>query len=138
MPRKPQRPKTRRLGSQLDPEMVSWIRWHGTLGGQRKISEEAARAYWRTHREDILKLLIEEAREKGWPAVRPEFFWQDLKCGDYRRKRIGTDHYYGCMQKDRRTIPIIHEARYETNFAFLKRLGLLEPWELEAGESKKR
>lgn len=85
--------------------------------------------FWKTHRETILARYLEENRRKGLPGRRPDYFWQEI---NEARLKIGEEKYWPPWgptgpPKEPKIIDVM-----ESDFNFLSRLGLLEPWELEA------
>ncbi len=97
-------------------------------------SEVQLLALWRQHREAILTRYSEENRKRGkWFAGRrPWFFWEhdchaprltvtDLSPADREMKRWGHSNPY-----------VFRFDGTEADLPYLKRLGLLEPWEIEA------
>lgn len=94
-------------------------------------SEEELKIFWLRHREAILKRNLEENRARGWKAERPWYFWKvdmvepRLKTppGEFEANKV-WDHQKGKYDW------------VESDFEYLKRLNLLEDWELEQGEKK--
>ena len=70
-------------------------------------------------------------RKKGQPFQRPQEYFDELEA-KHPRKRTGWDEWYepqtaagpGKLRKD----PV-----FESNEVYLRRLGLLESWEIENG-----
>jgi hypothetical protein len=90
-------------------------------------SEEELRMFWEKHRQAILERYMNEMRAKGWIANRPWYFWKV----DMVESRLKTPP----GEFDAQKVWDHHRNIYnwvETDFAYLKRLGLLEPWELES------
>ena len=71
-------------------------------------TEEELKAFWNKHRHAIIERYLEEERLRGHKGSRPWAFWQ----WDQTEPRL----------------PL------ETDYAYLKRLGLLESWEIEKSE----
>jgi hypothetical protein len=83
-------------------------------------------AVWRQHRAAILERYLAEHRARGWPGCRPDYFWGELTeprrttaPGKYPSQRVWDRqrHVYDWVEDD---------------LEYLRRLGLLEPWELAA------
>lgn len=89
-------------------------------------SEEELKFFWDKHRGAIMERYLAENRKKGWEANRPWYFWKvdavepRLKTppGEFDAQRV-WDH-------QRKVYDWV-----ETDFDFLKRLNLLEDWELK-------
>ena len=91
-------------------------------------SEEELRAFWNAHRKTIMERYSEENRRKGkgWEANRPWYFWK-VDAVEPRLKTPPGD-FEACKVWDH------HRNIYswvETDFAYLKRLNLLQDWELK-------
>jgi len=92
-------------------------------------SQDELRTFWHTHREAILSRFSEENRAKGpgWAGIRPWPFWEL----EDRAPRLKTAPKEFDSQKvwdrQRRVYDWI-----EMDLPYLKRLGLLELWEIEA------
>lgn len=52
------------------------------------------------------------------------------------RRKTGKEGYFKPWTKDGPDLKEYFEPIYETDFQYLKRLGLLEPWEMEAKKGK--
>ena len=134
MPQRPKKAIERRTGTGLTESALSWFWWGGTIPnawGQGKTPEEI-RAFWRKHRREILTLFIEKNRLRGGhPGHRPEQFWEELEAQEPRRK-TGREKWIGPVRIGGGIRTIVDDV-FETDFEYLKRLDLLEKWEL-AGE----
>jgi hypothetical protein len=82
-------------------------------------------AFWNKHRQAIMDRYLADMRRRGWAGHRPDHFWSDLK---EPRLKTGTREYYKTWPDREKYIADV----FETDYEFLKRLGLLEPWELES------
>ena len=87
-------------------------------------------AEWKKHRAAILARYVAELREKGpaWAGKRPQIYFDELEA-KHPRRRVGTGKYWGPWAnggppKEETRYPI-----YESDLAYLARLGLLEEWE---------
>ncbi|MCX5839411.1 MAG: hypothetical protein NTW71_12995 [Deltaproteobacteria bacterium] len=82
--------------------------------------------FWKAHRTEILQRYSEENRRKGpgWEGRRPDFFWKELtEPRLHVDLTLRDDELYDTMK-------VRHDG-LEADFAYLKRLNLLEPWEKE-------
>jgi hypothetical protein len=86
-------------------------------------SEMAIEDFWKNHRDFIMERYLEENRKRAWVGRRPDFFWRDLT---EPRLKTGTREYYKPYPDTKKYIADV----FETDFEFLKRLNLLEPWEI--------
>ena len=92
-------------------------------------TEGELKAFWKAHREAILDRYFEEIRLKGpgWHGCRPWPYWKwDMTAP---RLLVPEDMRFGPngLYDYRKANP----DGLEGDYAFLKRLGLLEEWELE-------
>jgi hypothetical protein len=90
-------------------------------------------AFWKAHREAIMSRFLKDLRLKGvgWEGNRPDFFWREIK---EKRRKTGTREYFkpwGDREKHYADV-------FETDFEFLKRLNLLESWELNAHKGQQK
>jgi len=94
------------------------------------MTDEEVKAIWKKYRKAVLERDLEQNREMKLPGERPWPVWQ-WEITEKRRK-AGTTTYIGPVNgtKSRE----ITEDVYETNFELLKRLNMLEDWELELGD----
>lgn len=91
-------------------------------------TEKDLKAFWKDHREAILDRYFEESRLKGpgWYGCRPWSYWK----WDVTKPRLPVD--MSSWPENKLYDPrIIGSNGLEADHAFLKRLGLLEGWELE-------
>jgi hypothetical protein len=86
------------------------------------------RGLWRRHRSAIMARYMAENRAKGpgWEGIRPDMFWEELE--EPRRKTAPGEFSSQKVWDHQRRV---HDW-VETDLAYLRRLGLLEPWELAA------
>ena len=130
--------RSRRTRTRIGPEGLSnqayvYYKWSGTIGNgfsDGKTQEEILE-FWREHRDEIMKLYLEDLKKKGagWESMRPRFYFNELEEKRPRRK-TGKKKWIGPVRSDDGDRTIIDD-KFETDFQYLKRLGLLEPWELE-------
>jgi hypothetical protein len=131
--------RTRRTRGRIGADGLSehayiFFKWSGTLSNgfaDGKTKDEIL-AFWREHREAILSRYLVDMRQKGpgWAGKRPLFYFFELEMKKPRRK-TGTKQWIGPVRSDGKDRTIIDDV-FETDFQYLKRLGLLEPWEVEA------
>lgn len=134
MPTNRTREKRTRAG---DNDIQSWLRWHTTILlfvspiGRMKSpwTGESSLAFWRKHRKIIIAAYLEQNREKNRPFQRPDIFFGELEEKHPRRK-TGTIKWIGPVRSDGGDRTRIDDI-FETDYQYLKRLGLLEPWEKE-------
>lgn len=88
-------------------------------------TKEELKAFWKKHREAILERYFSDRRHAG---QRPWPFWE-WEMPEERRK-VGTQEYWGCWGKDGPPKKAKILDVFESDEAYLKRLGLLEEWEL--------
>lgn len=138
MPRKPRTPKLRRTFSGVSEEVLSFFWWGGTISNEwaKGKTFEEEWAFWQEHRGEILNWYIAKVRRLGWdPGRRPSFFWYELEP-QHKRRRRGWHTWIGPMRADGGD-RIIKEPKFESNYQYLKRLGLLEGWEIESGPPRR-
>jgi len=129
--------RPRKSTESVSPEALSYFRWNGTLSNTWAAGKSKAEilAFWKAHRAEILEWYIEQNR-KGEAGRRPCIFGDELEEQGYKRRRTGTTKWIGPVRADGgdRTL---REPRYESDLAFLRRLGEPEEnWELE-GKSQR-
>ena len=90
------------------------------------LSKAELQTIWRTHRAAILSRYMAEHRDRGWPGCRPDMFWEELT-----EPRLATPEreYESRRVWDRRRRVF---DWCETDIEYLRRLTLLEEWELAA------
>lgn len=90
-------------------------------------TENELKAFWKKHRALILDRYLKEMRLKGWKGSRPWPVWEF----DLTEQRLRTEPKEFDSQRvwDRQRGVF---DWVETDFEYLERLGLLEPWEIEA------
>jgi hypothetical protein len=95
-------------------------------------SEEELKAFWMKHRKAILERYSERNRlkGKGWEGCRPRYFWAELT-----EPRLPVD--MTLVDNELWNLKKVGFDGLEADYAYLKRLGLLEPWELEAENADK-
>ena len=88
--------------------------------------------FWFSHRAALLARFLEENRAKGpgWGGLRPWPFWE-LEPRAPRRKTAPKEYESQKVWDRRRRC----YAWVERDIEYLRRLGLLEPWELAATTS---
>lgn len=122
----------------LTNEAYIYFKWSGTIanGFSDGKTKEEILTFWREYREAILSRYLEDMRLKGpgWEGRRPRFYFDEMEVKKPRRK-TGTHKWIGPCRIDGGDRTIIDDV-YETDFQYLKRLGLLEPWELAAAPVK--
>ena len=136
MPLRPKMKIERRTDSGLTEGALSFFWWGGTLGvGQgyewRKGKTEAeVLEFWKKHRTGILTCFIEKCLQRKMdPGRRPDQFWNELEEKTPRRK-IGTEKWTGPIRPDGGSREETEDI-FETDYQFLKRLDLLQGWELD-------
>ena len=130
--------RTPKGGQRVTDAAMSYFSWGGVLGcgpGKDWADErtpEEIDAFWKEHRDEIMSRYMAEQKRRGWVAERPPAFWDEIES---KRRRRGVEKWIGPVRADGgdRTMT---EPKYESDFAFLKRLNLLEPWELELGKKR--
>ena len=127
--------KTRgRIGADgLSNDAFVFFKWHGTISNgfsDGKTPDEIL-AFWREHRVEILARYLAENRLRGRAGMRPSFYFEELERKQPRRK-TGKEKWIGPVRIGGGDRTIIDDV-FETDFQYLKRLDLLEKWEL-AGE----
>lgn len=124
-----------RIGSDgLSHDAYIFFKWNGTLSngfGDVKTEKEILE-FWKEHRDVILSRYMEEMKLTGPDGAgrRPSFYFDELELKKPRRK-TGKEKWIGPCRKDGGDQTIIDDV-FETDFQYLKRLGLLEPWEVAA------
>lgn len=86
-------------------------------------TKEEIRAFWKKNRAAIMAAYLEKNKEKKLKGDRPWPFWE-WEAPEPRRK-IGKRSYYTPYPDQKEYYADV----YEDDFDYLKRLGLLEPWE---------
>lgn len=80
-----------------------------------------------------MEQLLAQRKPQYFAGTRPDFFWADLERAGHTRQQTGTSTYPDTWpRKAWLTAPV-----FESDWQFLARLGLLEPWEREAGDPGK-
>lgn len=93
---------------------------------ERGKTEEELKAFWLKHRAAIMDRYMEEKRARGHAGERPAWFWSDLKEPRlYINVKLADNELWNSKAK------IVEPSGREADYAYLKRLGLLEAWELE-------
>lgn len=97
-------------------------------------SEAELRRLWTKHRAAVMARYSAECRQKGpgWAGERPWPFW---KWEDREPRRPTPPREFSSQKvwdRQRRMYDWV-----ETDWEYLRRLGLLEPWELDAGDPDK-
>lgn len=137
MPTNRTRTKRRRGGLEgVTDAVISYFWWEGTLHagpgyawGLSHTSREILEFY-NHHKDEILAAYIERNRERrGEPGKRPFLFWLEI---DEPRRVIGKMPYFKPCGKDGPDMTQYFQDVFESDFDFLKRLGLLLGWEKEA------
>jgi hypothetical protein len=84
-------------------------------------------SFWQKHREAIMQRYMSELQARGplSAGVRPSYYWAEIKKP---RLKTGT-RQHGRPWPDRN---LYVEDVYETDLQYLRRLNLLQDWELEA------
>jgi len=99
---------------------------------EKQTTPEQRPADWEKLKGAILERCLQEAKEKGDPGHRPAYFWDHTK---EPRLIEGSHKWYSPAPGGFKEVisPI-----WETDFAYLKRLGLLDPWELRLPDPERR
>lgn len=131
MPRKPR--KTRSI-IRRGQDIQSWVRYRTTVLRYVQCikspwTDEEALSFWTANRGEIMREYLDTMRKKGQPFQRPQEYFDELEA-KHPRRRTGWDEWYepqtaagpGKLRKD----PV-----FETNEEYLRRLGLLESWEID-------
>jgi hypothetical protein len=92
-------------------------------------------AFWKAHHKEIMATYLEQNRERNRPFQRPRQYWGELAQKSPRLK-IGTHEWWGAKYSPEPPQLNISDI-YESNYEYLKRLGLLEAWEMEAKNAHK-
>ncbi len=109
----------------------SSLKWWGTLDSLDLITDEAElKKLWRRHRKAFMQQWSERMQQDGIPAKRPWGWWL-IEARDLRL-RITDDADLEPGVPPAEYLPADVADHYESNAAYLYRLGLLEPWEIEA------
>jgi hypothetical protein len=106
----------------------TWILLDGMDDGYKARRTEAEhREFWKEHREAIMARYLEEIKSKGpgWYGCRP---WPFFKW-DVTEPRLPAD--ITLASNELYDPKKVGSDGLEADFAYLKRLGLLEEWELE-------
>lgn len=116
---KERRGHRRRSGPELSTETLQAFAWNFLLAGQRqKYAEPERRLLWKAHRAEILAYQVEHNRRRNLAGYRCSLFWEEVKRAGHKRRPIGR-------AKD-------GAKMFETDWLFLRRLGLLVGWEKTA------
>jgi hypothetical protein len=126
--------------SHLSNQAYVFFKWSGSIanGFSDGKTREEILAFWKEHREEIMKLYLEDLKKRGsgWEGKRPQFYFDELEEKKTRRK-IGVEKSIGPVRSDGGDRTVIDD-RFESDFRYLKRLGLLEPWEVELEKGGKK
>jgi hypothetical protein len=115
----------------LTESALSYFWWNGTIYSEWRNgkSETEVLKFWQKNRKEILEWFIEKNRQrKGDPGKRPEYFWDEIT---EPRRKTGTEKYWPSWGPDGPPKKEEIEIIYETDYQFLKRLNLLQGWELD-------
>jgi hypothetical protein len=97
-------------------------------GGSNWTDDEAA-AFWEANKKEIMTLFMQRAEAEGRPGKRPDDYMHEL--AETRPRLITREtEYYGPWHNGPPKKPTMCPV-YETDYEYLKRLGLLVAWELE-------
>jgi hypothetical protein len=117
----------------LTNEAYIFFKWNGTIANDFSDgkTESEILAFWNQHRDAIMTRYLDEMEQrKDFSGKRPSFYFYEMEKKKPRRK-TGTHKWIGPVRSDGGDRTIIDDV-FETDFQYLKRLGLLEPWELAA------
>ena len=130
-----------RRGRTGPSDVSSWLRWE--TGIVRYLSDlckppcpwtpESSTAFWSKYKDEILSVYLEQNRQKGCPGLRPDIYFAEL--AEENPRQIIIKKRFGPMSPSGE-IPVLYDEDSETDFDYLKRLGLLEPWEMEAQKER--
>ena len=121
--------------------MYVFFKWAGTLSNDYGIRffdlpdperGEAICAEWQKHRAVLIARYAAEMRDRGQVGRRLRHHVEELEAQHPRRK-TGTARWIGPVRSDGGD-RMVTETVYETDLQYLKRLGLLEPWELQGSK----
>lgn len=126
MPRKPRKQRDRAFGiTEADYMYFTAGEFFEAEHYADGKTEEELKKFWRTHRAAIMDRYMARAKSKKWIADRPVAFWQydmpepqrEIPPGEYDSLKTWDHqrHEYGWVESD---------------YEYLNRLGLLEPWEV--------
>ena len=123
-----------RIGADgLTNDAYIFYKWGGTFQNSfsHGKSKDEIMAFWEKYRDVIMQRYFDEAKRRGpgWASRRPSFYFNELEA-KHPRRITGKNEWIGPMRPDGGDRTIIDDV-YESNFQYLKRLGLLEAWELE-------
>jgi hypothetical protein len=130
-----------RIGADgLTNDAYIFFKWNGTIANDFSAgkTKDEILTFWREHRRAIMSRYLEDIRIKGpgWAGKRPSFYLDELEAKE-RRRKTGTHEWIGQARSDGVNRTIIDDV-FETDLQYLKRLGLLEPWEMEAAHADKQ
>jgi hypothetical protein len=116
--------------TEIDYYYFTWVLLDGMDDGyETRRTEPEHKAFWKANKKPIMDRYLEEIRSKGpgWYGSRPWAYWKwDVKEPRLHipeEKRFGKNGLYDYR--------VSNPDGFESDFAFLKRLGLLEKWEKE-------
>ena len=122
--------KRGRGGAGLSESAKSFFWWNGLIYNEwvKGKSETEVLKFWQKNRLEILEWFIERNRQnKGEPGKRPEMFWQEIT---EERRKTGVEKWFGPVSADGKSREQVDDV-FESDYQFLKRLNLLQGWELD-------
>lgn len=121
-----------RRGTGLTQEWLTYFWWNGSINNkfaQSRTPKDVA-AMWHGHREEILAYYLKKSLEgKAEPGRRPDLFWDELREQGHRRQKVGTVTYQYVGGP-------VTDTTCESDYEFLKRLGLLRGYEKDLVDVK--
>jgi len=133
MPTNRRRLPRARIGADgLSNDAYIYFKWSGTISTEwsKDKTEEEIISFWKANKAAIMARYLEEMRLKSdFSGRRPSFYFDELEEKRPRRK-TGTEKWWGPQQSDGQSHEMTDDV-YESDYRYLKRLGLLEKWELE-------
>ena len=115
----------------LTEAALSYFWWNGTIPNNEFLqgkTEAEILKFWKKHRTAILEWYIEKNRQrKGDPGKRPEMFWQEIT---EERRKTGVEKWFGPVSADGKSREQVDDV-FESDAQYLKRLNLLQGWELD-------
>jgi hypothetical protein len=94
-------------------------------------SKQEIRDFWKKHRAEILREDDRQRQALGKPFRRPSIYMDEIER-EHPRRQVGTETWWGPWTAAGAPTEPETDAVYEDDRDYLKRLGLLAGWELEA------
>jgi len=123
-------------------DIVSWLRWHTgilrfihiNIRGDSPWTPETSMAFWKKNKKVIMRTYLDQNKEKNRPFLRPDCYLEEIET-QFPRLKVGSESWIGPIQSDGSDRTRVAEV-YESDEAYLRRMGLAEDWEVKTDGNK--